>query len=47
MQNGGLFAEPPANVPTNIQNVNKDSGVKAVGWFAAAAISRKGVRIKP
>ena len=47
MTNGGLFAEPPANVPTNIQNRNKDSKVQAVGWFGAAAVSRKGVRIKP
>jgi hypothetical protein len=47
MLNGGLFAEPPANVPTNIQNKNKESKVKAVGWFAAAAVSRKGLRIKP
>lgn len=47
MLNGGLFAEPPANVPTNIQNKKKDSKVNAVGWFTAAAVSRKGVRIKP
>lgn len=40
MTNEGLFATPPTNVPTNITNVNKDSKVKAVGWFGAASVSR-------
>jgi hypothetical protein len=31
--NSGLFATPPSNVPTNIENTNKDSETKAVGWF--------------
>jgi hypothetical protein len=31
--NSGLFATPPSNVPTNIENSNKDSETKAVGWF--------------
>lgn len=40
MTNGGLFARPTANVPTNIFNMNKNSKVKALGWFGAAAVSR-------
>jgi hypothetical protein len=40
MTNEGLFATPPTNVPTNITNKNKDSKIKAVGWFGAASISR-------
>jgi len=40
MTNEGLFATPPANVPTNITNKNKESKVKAVGWFGAASVSR-------
>ena len=46
MTNTGLFATPATNVPTNIQNKNKDSKIKAVGWFCTASITRKGVRIK-
>jgi hypothetical protein len=46
MQNGGLFATPVVNTPSNIENVNKNSDVKAIGWFCAASISRKSVRIK-
>lgn len=40
MTNEGLFATPPTNVPTNITNKNKESKVKAVGWFGAASVSR-------
>jgi hypothetical protein len=40
MTNEGLFASPPTNVPANITNKNKDSKVKAVGWFGAASVSR-------
>jgi hypothetical protein len=40
MTNEGLFATPPTNVPTNITNKNKESKVKAVGWFTAASVSR-------
>ncbi|OJJ19141.1 hypothetical protein BKI52_20210 [marine bacterium AO1-C] len=36
--NGGLFADPIANVPTNISNVNP-SGPKAVGFFYASGVS--------
>lgn len=35
--NDGLFATPPSNVPTNIENSNKDSKIKAVGWFNTSA----------
>jgi hypothetical protein len=42
--NGGLFATPPSNVPTNIENTNIDSEIKAVGWFNTAA-TVEGTRI--
>ncbi|GAB4037882.1 DUF4249 domain-containing protein [Spirosoma gilvum] len=35
--NGGLFATPPANIPTNIINTNA-SGRAAVGFFITSAI---------
>ncbi|GAB3687247.1 hypothetical protein GCM10027592_00530 [Spirosoma flavus] len=35
--NGGLFATPPANVPTNIVNENT-SGPKATGFFITSAV---------
>ena len=35
--NGGLFATPPANVPTNVVNVNA-GGRNATGFFVASAI---------
>lgn len=37
--NGGLFATPPANVPSNIKNVNPKSPKKAVGFFGASGIN--------
>ena len=36
--NGGLFANPIANVPSNIKNVNPN-GPKAVGFFYASGVS--------
>ena len=45
MNNFGIFATPPANVPTNIIN-NNEKGPKATGWFWVANLSRKGVRVK-
>lgn len=45
MNNTGLFATPSTNVPTNIENINKD-GKHAVGWFSMASVSRKGIRVK-
>ena len=47
MTNSGLFAEPPANVQSNIENKNKDSNKKALGWFFASSVERKGLRVKP
>ncbi|WP_460980602.1 DUF4249 domain-containing protein [Spirosoma fluminis] len=38
--NGGLFATPPANVPTNIVNANPN-GRKAAGFFVASAVRRR------
>jgi hypothetical protein len=43
--NGGLFATPPANVPTNIINVNAN-GRKATGFFVASAIRSRAVKIQ-
>ncbi len=38
--NGGLFATPPANVPTNIINTNA-SGQPATGFFITSAVSSR------
>lgn len=45
LQNGGLFATPAANLPTNIINKNP-KGKKAVGFFSVSAVSSKGVRVR-
>lgn len=37
--NGGIFATPPANIPTNIFNLNTDSDKKPLGFFGISAIS--------
>jgi hypothetical protein len=42
--NGGLFATPPANVPTNIVNTNV-SGPAATGFFTASAIRSRSARV--
>ncbi|POY39156.1 hypothetical protein C3K47_01275 [Solitalea longa] len=39
VNNGGIFANPPANVRTNIKNVNSSSPKKAVGYFGASMVS--------
>ncbi len=44
--NGGIFAVPPANIPTNVTNV-KPNGPKALGFFGASAISRAETVIDP
>lgn len=44
--NGGIFAVPPANIPTNIQNVNLN-GKKALGFFGASGVSRAETVIDP
>jgi hypothetical protein len=46
MQNDGLFARPPANVPTNIENTDKNSKNKALGWFSAASVRKKIIKIE-
>ncbi len=46
LTNSGLFAEPPANVPTNIQNIDTESDKKAVGFFCVSDVSSKGVTIR-
>lgn len=43
--NGGLFATPPTNVPTNIVNT-KTSGKKAVGFFITSAIRSRTVKVE-
>ncbi|MES2387380.1 MAG: DUF4249 domain-containing protein [Bacteroidota bacterium] len=43
MNNGGLFAVPPGNVPTNITGGGTDITTKAVGHFAAYAVSEVNV----
>lgn len=37
--NGGIFAVPPANIPTNIVNRDASSNVKAVGFFGISSVS--------
>ena len=44
--NGGLFATPPANVPTNIINANPN-GRTATGFFTASAIKRRTAKVIP
>jgi hypothetical protein len=38
-QNGGIFATPTSNVPTNIVNRNTNSSQKALGFFNVSAVS--------
>ncbi|ANQ48330.1 DUF4249 domain-containing protein [Flammeovirga sp. MY04] len=45
MSNGGLFATPLANVPTNIIATNQDAEGMVIGVFNGSAISSKGYRI--
>lgn len=43
----GIFAEPPANVPTNIESINgTDPSDKAIGFFNVSAVSAKGRKIE-
>jgi hypothetical protein len=37
--NGGIFATPPANIPTNIFNINSSSQKKALGFFCVSGVS--------
>ncbi len=45
MTNGGLFATPPANIPTNISKSTGD-GILAIGWFSTSALSRRTETVK-
>lgn len=38
--NGGIFAVPSANIPTNIANLNSQSSKKAIGLFSIAKVSK-------
>ncbi|GAB2570803.1 DUF4249 domain-containing protein [Spirosoma areae] len=42
--NGGLFATPPNNVPTNITNLNA-SGRKATGFFITSAVRSRSATV--
>jgi hypothetical protein len=42
---GALFAQPLANVPTNIENINPDSEERAVGFFNMSATSVMGLKL--
>jgi len=42
--NGGLFATPPANVPTNIVNTNPN-GRQATGFFIASAVRTRSTKV--
>lgn len=44
INNGGLFASPPANVPTNVLNT-RTAGPKAVGFFGVSAVGSKTVKV--
>lgn len=44
INNSGLFAQPPANVPTNIINANA-KGRKATGFFVASAIRTRTAQV--
>ncbi|WP_420149608.1 DUF4249 domain-containing protein [Spirosoma sp.] len=46
LTNGGLFAQPLANVPTNIINTNP-SGRKATGFFITTAVRRRSAMVSP
>lgn len=44
--NGGLFATPPANVPTNIINADPN-GRKATGFFVTSAVRSRTATVSP
>ncbi len=39
LNNAGLFAPPPARIPTNIKNIATNPNKDVAGWFGASAIS--------
>lgn len=46
INNVGLFASPPANVRTNVRNLNPASGKQAVGYFAGYPVRADSVLIR-
>lgn len=50
INNSGLFASPPTNVPSNVVNIthknSKEPRYKALGCFSVATVSRKSITIK-
>ncbi|MCO4293015.1 DUF4249 domain-containing protein [Solitalea sp. MAHUQ-68] len=45
VNNGGIFANPPANVRTNVKNINSSSSKKAVGYFGASLVSSVSAKV--
>ncbi len=41
VNNGGMFANPPANIRSNIKNRNPYSASKAIGYFGGCGISSR------
>ena len=47
INNGGLFASPPANVRTNVRNLTSSDATKAaVGYFAGYTVRTKSIRMQ-
>jgi hypothetical protein len=46
VNNGGMFANPPANIKTNIVTLNPDKARRAVGFFGGASVTSKEMIIK-
>lgn len=44
--NGGLFATPLNNVPTNIVNSDPNSTEKAIGWFGMSMVNSMGRKVE-
>jgi Domain of unknown function (DUF4249) len=46
INNGGLFASPPANVRTNVRNLSAGSTKKAVGYFAGYSLRTATITVR-
>ena len=46
INNGGLFAQPPANVRSNARNLNAESNKRVTGYFLVRGMSTLGIRIR-
>ncbi len=46
INNGGLFAQPPANVRSNARNLNPNSNKRVTGYFLVRGKSTLGIRIR-